>query len=199
MSGGLAKDRAGGAPRPGLATLAPHDDEGRLRAVIEAPRGSANKLKFEPGIGAFVLHRVLPLGVVFPFDFGFVPGTRGEDGDPLDILVLMDEPAVPGVVVPCRLLGVIEATQRKTHDTRATRGTRNDRLVAVTTETHRYANCRSLRDVGPRVLDEIERFFVFYNEQKGVRFTPSGRAGATEARRRLAQGRRAFLDHPDPS
>ncbi len=194
MSGRSAKDSLDATPRPGLARLAPHDEEGRLRAVIEAPRGSANKLKFDPAIGAFVLHRVLPLGVVFPFDFGFVPGTRGDDGDPLDILVLMDEPAAPGVVVPCRLLGVIEAMQRPIHDTRSARGTRNDRLVAVTTETHRHATCRSLRDVGERVLDEIERFFVFYNEQKGVRFTPGGRASVIEARRRIAQGRRAFLD-----
>jgi inorganic pyrophosphatase len=178
----------------GIADLDTFDEAGRLRAVIEAPRGSANKLKFDPAAGVFALHKVLPLGVVFPFDFGFVPGTLGDDGDPLDVLVLMDEPAAPGVVVPCRVLGVIQAVQRKAHDTRSRGPTRNDRLIAVTTETHRYARCRSLRDVGAGVLQEIERFFVFYNAQKGVHFTPTGRAGAAEARRRIGQGRRAHAD-----
>ena len=181
-------------PEPGfgIAALATHDDEGRVQAVIEAPRGSANKLKFDPGRGVFVLHKVLPLGTMFPFDFGFIPATLGDDGDPLDVLVLMDEPATPGIVVPCRLVGVIEATQRKSHDTRSARPTRNDRLVAVAATTHRHATCRSLRDIGAPALDEIERFFVFYNLQKGMRFTPTGRAGVAAATRLLTQGRRDF-------
>jgi inorganic pyrophosphatase len=180
------------APRQGIEALSAHDDEGRLLAVIEAPRGSANKLKFDPRLGVFVLHNVLPLGTMFPFDFGFVPGTLGGDGDPLDVLVLMDEPAAPGVVVPCGLLGVVEAVQRKIKDTRGVRPTRNDRLVAVAAKTHRYANCRTLGNVGAQALGEIERFFVFYNAQKGVRFTPTGRAGRTAAKRLVSAGCRAF-------
>jgi len=180
------------ATRPaGIATLDTWDDEGRLRAVVEAPRGRANKLKFIPELGVFELHNVLPPGLVFPFDFGFVPGTRGEDGDPLDVLVVMDEPTAPGVVVPCRLIGVIEAAQRPIKDTRSRRSTRNDRLVAVADKSHRHADCRSLRDLGDGMVSEIERFFVFYNELKGVRFTPLGRASAAAARRLVAEGRRA--------
>ncbi len=83
----------------GIAALPTFDADGRLLAVIEA-RGSANKLKYDPGSGVFLLHKVLPPSSVFPFDFGFVPATLGADGDPLDVLMLMDEPAVPGVVVP---------------------------------------------------------------------------------------------------
>ena len=176
----------------GHAALPTYDVDGRLLAVVEAQRGSANKLKYDPATGVFVLHKVLPPGSVFPFDFGFVPATLGEDGDPLDVLVLMDEPAAPGVVVPCRLVGVIEATQRATRDTRAARGIRNDRLVAVADRTHRYAACRSLRDVGDPLLDEIEAFFVFYNERFGKRFTPLRRAGIAAARRLVADGRAAF-------
>jgi len=103
----------------------------------------------------------------------------------------MDEPTVPGVVVPCRLLGVIEATQRPIRDTRSLRGTRNDRLIAVAHQSHRHGHCRSLRDLGDGVLVEMERFFVFYNQQKGVRFTPLRRAGAAAARRVVAVGRHA--------
>ena len=180
------------APLPaGIAALATWDEQGRLRAVIEAPRGCANKLKFRPEQGVFELHNVLPLGCVFPFDFGFVPGTLGEDGDPLDVLVVMDEPTAPGAVVPCRLLGVIEASQRPIHDTRSPRGKRNDRLIAVADKSHRHADCRTLRDLGDGVLAEMERFFVFYNEQKGVRFTPQGRAGAAAARRLVTRGMHA--------
>ena len=181
-----------GMPDGGIAALPTFDPDGRLLAVIEAPRGSSNKVKFDPGRGVFLLHKVLPPGSVFPYDFGFVPGTLGADGDPLDVLVLMDEAVPTGVAVPCRLLGVIEAVQRATRDTRRTRGTRNDRLVAVAEPTHRYANCRTLSDVGGHVLDEIEAFFVFYNERTGKRFTPTRRAGLAVARRLVAEGCRAF-------
>ena len=174
----------------GILALDTWDEDGHLLAVVEAPRGSANKLKFDPALGVFRLHLMLPLGCVFPFDFGFVPNTLGADGDPLDVLVLMDEPATPGVVVPCRLVGVIEATQRPMNAGGGTRGRRNDRLIAVAQESHRHAGVRSMRDLGAAMLIEIERFFVFYNLQKGVRFTPRGRAGVAVANRLLAAGRR---------
>jgi inorganic pyrophosphatase len=131
------------------------------------------------------------LGVAFPFDFGFVPGTLGADGDPLDVLVLMDEPSFPGVVVPCRLVGVIEATQRPIGSPRGKRGTRNDRLVAVADKSHRHAGTHALRDLGDGMLAEIERFFVFYNAQKGVRFRPIGRADKAAARKLVDAGWRA--------
>jgi len=175
----------------GIAALDTWDGEGRLRAVIEAPRGRANKLKFKPDLGVFELHNVLPLGCVFPFDFGFVPGTLGEDGDPLDVLVVMDEPTSPGVVVPCRLVGVVEASQRPVKAARGERARRNDRLVAIADKSHRHAHCRSLGDLGDDLVGEMERFFVFYNEQKGVRFTPLRRAGAAAAKRLVVEGRRA--------
>jgi inorganic pyrophosphatase len=176
----------------GIAALPTRDADGCLLAVIEAPRGSGSKLKFDPSSGVFKLHKVLPPGTVFPFDFGFIPGTLGADGDPLDVLVLMDEPAAPGVVVPCRLLGAIEATQRMSHDTRSARSQRNDRLVAVAQMTYRHAHCRSLRDVGPELIAEIEAFFVFYNERTGKRFTPTGRVGVATANRLVSEGCRAF-------
>jgi inorganic pyrophosphatase len=176
-------------PALALHRLAAQDDDGCWRAVIEAPAGSRNKLKWQPALGAMELHSVLPLGTAFPYDFGFVPSTLGEDGDPLDVLLFMDEPAAPATVVPCRMLGVILARQRPVAGGKATR---NDRLLAVARHSHRYGHWKRLADVTPAVLDELERFFAFYNAQKGVRFEAIGRAGAAEARRLLAQGRRAF-------
>src|SRR5215471_878934 len=86
-------------------------DTGRLNVVIDTPKGSRNKYKFNEQHGDWRLSKVLPLGMTFPYDFGFLPSTRGEDGDPLDVLVLLDEPAFPGCVVPARLIGILEAAQ----------------------------------------------------------------------------------------
>jgi inorganic pyrophosphatase len=166
--------------------------EGVLRAVIEACQGSRNKLKYDPGLGAFVLHKVLPLGTSFPFDFGFVPSTRAADGDPIDVLVLMDEPAPPGVVVPCRLVGVIEAEQREGQEPPK----RNDRLLAVAASSRRYGRCRSLDDIGSGLIDEVERFFVFYNAQQGREFRPLGRGDAAKAKRLVEAAQQAFA-HED--
>jgi Inorganic pyrophosphatase len=99
-------------------------EEDCVLVVIETPKGSPNKLTFEPRYGTFVLKGVLPAGAVFPFDFGFVPSTCADDGDPLDVLVLMDAPVYPGCIVPSRLIGVIEAEQTEEGETE-----RNDRLL----------------------------------------------------------------------
>jgi len=101
-------------------------DTGRLNVVVDTPRGCRNKYKFDEQDGQWRLSKVLPPGMSFPYDFGFIPSTRGEDGDPLDVLLLMDEPAFLGCVVPARLIGVIEAEQTEEGTT-----VRNDRLVAV--------------------------------------------------------------------
>src|SRR5690349_5541096 len=168
--------------------LPARDEEGSYRAVIEARQGSRNKLKYDAERGVFELDGVLPAGFSFPFDFGFVPSTLGEDGDPLDVLVFLDEPVQPGTVVPCRLLGVIEAEQKK----KGERAVRNDRLLAVATKSHQFRRWTTLVDVDAKVVEEIERFFVFYNEQKGVRFTPLERRGPKVAKKLVAEGERAF-------
>lgn len=170
-----------------LGSLPAFDAKGRLMAVIEAVAGSRNKLKFDPATGVLALHTMLPLGASFPYAFGFVPSTLGEDGDPLDVMVFLDEQVPPGVVVPCRLVGVILATQTKD-------GTlmRNDRLLAVADKSHAYRRVHALVDLDRNVLDEIERFFQFYNAQKGEEFTPMGRHGATRAEALVRKGSRAF-------
>ena len=97
-------------PTPPLDGLPPFDGD-ELIVVIETPKGSHNKFAYEPRYGAFVLKGMLPVGAIFPFDFGMIPSTLGDDGDPLDVLLLMDAPAYPGCIVPSRLIGVIEAEQ----------------------------------------------------------------------------------------
>jgi len=145
--------------------------------VVETPKGSPHKLDYEPELGVFILKKEMPAGHVFPFDFGFIPGTLGEDGDPLDVLVLMDEATYPGVLVEARLVGVFEADQTERDGKR----TKNDRLVAVAACARRHAEVRTLDDAGRAVLGEIEHFFRSYNEETGKRFEVRERAGPGRA------------------
>jgi inorganic pyrophosphatase len=170
-----------------LGSLPALDSKGRVQAVIEAAAGSRNKLKFDTATGVLMLHTMLPLGASFPYAFGFVPSTLGEDGDPLDVMVFLDEQVPPGVVVPCRLVGVILATQTKDGAVM-----RNDRLLAVADKSHSYRRVNALADLDRSVLEEIERFFMFYNAQKGEKFTPLGRQGAKRAEALMRKGCREF-------
>jgi inorganic pyrophosphatase len=152
-------------------------DSGRLNVVVDTPKGSRNKYKFDERHGQWRLSKVLPQGLSFPYDFGFLPSTRGEDGDPLDVLLLMDEPSFPGCVVPARLIGVLEAEQ-----TEGGKTVRNDRLVAVVETPYNPAEFHALEQVSRRRLVEIEHFFVSYNRLEGRQFKPLARRGADHAR-----------------
>ena len=131
---------------------------------------------------------MLPAGAVFPFDFGFIPSTIGGDGDPLDVLLLMDEPAFPGCLVPSRLVAVIEAEQTE----RDGKCTRNDRLIAVAADARTHKGVRTLADINVTLLDEIEHFFVSYNEIKGKTFVPLGRFGPVKAARLVEEAAQRF-------
>src|SRR5262245_64152201 len=155
-------------------------DSGRLNVVVDTPKGSRNKYKFDERHGQWRLSKVLPQGMAFPYDFGFLPSTRGEDGDPVDVLLLSDEPTFPGCVVPARLIGVLEAEQ-----TEGGKTVRNDRLVAVVETPYNPAEFHSLKEVSRQRLDEIEHFFVSYNRMEGRRFKPLARRGAGRARELL--------------
>jgi len=146
-----------------------------VHVVIDTPRGSRNKLKWDRKLGILKLSHVLTAGAVFPFDFGFVPGTHGADGDALDVLVLSDEPLFPLCLVQARLIGLIEAEQTQEGTT-----IRNDRMVAVAVSSRLYAKVSDLDDLPPTLMDEIEQFFINYNEMRGRVFKPTARRGAAE-------------------
>jgi inorganic pyrophosphatase len=166
--------------------LEPFDPEtGDLNAIIETPKGSRNKFKYDPDRSLFKLSGVLPAGAIFPFDFGYVPGTLGDDGDALDVLLLMDEPAFPGCLVSARLIGAIEADQKEHGKTE-----RNDRLIAVASNSHNHAEVKSLSDLSDNLLKEIEHFFVSYNEVKGKKFKPLGRTSPEKARKLVEAGQK---------
>ena len=171
-----------------LAQLITHDpDTGDLNVIIDTPKGSRNKFKYDERLGIFTLKHVLPAGMSFPFDFGFVPSTRGEDGDPLDVLLLMDEPAFAGCLVPARLVGVIEAEQTEEGKTE-----RNDRLIAVAAHSHNHKEVRTLAQLSENLLDEIEHFFISYNAMEEKDFKPLGRHGPRRAKKLIEEGETHF-------
>jgi inorganic pyrophosphatase len=139
-----------------LHELPAHDDEGHLRVVVESPRGSRLKLKYQPELAIFTVARPLVLGVSYPFDWGFVPSTEAEDGDPLDAMVLLDAPTYPGVVVACEPIGVVRVEQRAKKGGRE----RNDRVIASPVQAPRFDGLRDARRLPKRTRDEIERFFL---------------------------------------
>lgn len=158
----MAKDQ----PVQELAGLTAFDENRNLKVIVETPRHSRNKYKYDEATGMFECHSALPLGMVFPFDFGFIPNTKAEDGDPLDVLVFMDEPAFPGSMVRARLIGVIEAKQTQVNGP----WVRNDRLLAVHTSSLQYSRIATWRDLSKKTRDQIEAFFKSYNQAKGKRF-----------------------------
>ncbi len=167
-------------PNPFAAlTTFDENEDGLLNVVIEAPKGSRNKFDFDPERGLFYIGGVLPAGAIFPYDFGYVPATLGEDGDPLDIMVLTDEgsQAFAGCLIATRLLGGIKAQQGKPGE----KGERNDRLIGVMHKSREYGKARSLKDIPVEIVEDIEHFFRSYNMAKGIEFKPLGRCGPTEA------------------
>jgi inorganic pyrophosphatase len=172
---------------PDLEKLPVFDDSGDLNVIIETPQGSRNKFKFAGKLGTFKLARVLPAGAVFPFDFGFVPSTRAQDGDPIDLLLLMDEPVAMGCLVASRLIGVIEAEQSEDGKTE-----RNDRLIGVASLSRNQRDIQSLDALSASLVEEIEHFFVSYNEVAGKSFRVLGRAGPDRARALVEKAARQF-------
>jgi len=163
-----------------------YDAETELwNVVIETPKGSRNKYKFDEKRKIFALNGVMPVGQSFPFAFGYLPSTEGEDGDPLDVLLLMDEPAFAGCLIPGRLIGVIEAEQTE----RDGRTERNDRLVAVADDSHTHKDVKTLGDLNDTLLDEIDHFFVSYNEIRGKQFKSLGRFGPDRADKLVKAGK----------
>ena len=174
--------------RNGLANpsrLSPLEDgdEQIVQVVVETPKGSRNKYAFDAEERVFSLSKVLPVGMTFPYDFGFIPSTLADDGDPVDVLVLMDEPAFPGCVLQCRPIGVIEG-----EETEGKKRTRNDRIVAIERGNHSYAAIKHVDDLGKRFVKELEEFFVNYHDLSGKQYRVLDVRGPKEARRCLRKG-----------
>ena len=150
-----------------------------FHVVVESPRGSSLKLKFDARLKAMSVSRPLPLGVFFPFDCGFIPSTAGPDGDPLDAMLLWDVASYPGVVVPCRTLGILQLEQNRTNHDPSER-LRNDRIIGLPVEARREQSSDSVDALPARIRDELEQFAMAASalEGKDVRVLGWGDASA---------------------
>lgn len=168
--------------------LKPFDKkDGIVQVIIETPKGSRNKFAFDAKQEIFALKKVLPAGMAFPYDFGFLPRTLAGDGDPIDVLVLMDEPAFPGCLLRARLIGVIEGEQIDKG-----KKVRNDRLVAVAEMNRLYAHIKKVTDLPKQFLRELETFFVNYHKLEGKEYKLLACKGAGEALTLVQQARKAW-------
>ena len=158
-------------------------DNGDLLCVVETSKGSRNKYSFNAKLSVFELKKTLPRGMSFPYNFGFIPATIGGDGDPLDVLILDDEPAPTGALIRIRAIGAIEAQERESEG----EWFRNDRLIGVAKHS---AGPARLYDIEPRLLDEIEAFFHDYLAREGKTFQPLRRSGPEGALQLVEAGRR---------
>jgi inorganic pyrophosphatase len=155
-------------------------------AVIETPKGFRNKFDYDPESNLFKLGGLLPEGMMFPFDFGFIPSTLGDDGDPLDIMVLMDAPAHVGCLMEVRIIGIVAAEQTENGKTET-----NDRLLGVAVHSYNHEGLETIDDVSKTLLDQVEAFFVSYNKQRGKKFKVTGTGGSQKAIKFLKAGIRA--------
>lgn len=148
-----------------------------ITAMVECPKGYNQKFDYDEENRRFKLSKILPTGLVFPFDFGMIPGTKGEDGDPLDIIMISESAGFPGCMMDCRIVGVIQAEQTELNgDTM-----RNDRFIGIPEVSHLFANVNTLDQLPTGIIDQLETFFKNYNQQAGKEFKVTDRLNADEA------------------
>jgi len=165
------------------------DSDGNFNFVVEAPRGSIVKWKFDPRRGAFVFQRSLLLGVAYPYDWGFIPSTRASDGDPIDAMLLFDAPSWPGVVIPAKPIGIVCMTQKEP----ATKRERNDRIMMMPTHDPRYSD---VKELPKRVRKELEQFFVTTSEMTDKNVTIDGWEGPKAAEKAIDKAAQEYAKRP---
>jgi len=146
-----------------------------IEIIVETPKGSGFKYKYEPEKKLFRVNKALPVGLVFPYDFGFIPGTKGEDGDPLDVLIFSEFSFSQGSMVECKVIGSMKAEQ-----TEGKEKMRNDRIFVVPDINGLYPVYKSLKDIQKEKLKEIESFFIYYNAMQDKIFKPLGTLNAKQ-------------------
>lgn len=155
-----------------------------VRMIVEIPKGSANKIEYDGELGLFRLDRSLYSPMHYPGDYGFIPGTLAEDGDPLDVLTLVSEPSFTGCLIEVRPVGVLNMVDRDEAD---------QKIIAVPTRNPRYDQIHTMDQVFPHVRRELEHFFSIYKELEGRVATTQGWGGPREARRTIVESRERYL------
>ena len=152
-----------------------------ITALVESPKGFNQKFDYDAEEQRFKLSKILPAGLVFPFDFGMIPGTQGEDGDPLDIIVIAESATFPGCLVDCRIIGALQAEQTE----RNGETMRNDRFIGVPDVSQLFPDVNELDQLPENIINQLEHFFRNYNEQAGKEFKVTARLNAAKAAKLL--------------
>ena len=164
---------------PHNLTKLPHkldDKTFACQAIVETPKGRRGKYDYDPKTRVFRLKTMLPDGMSFPLDFGFIPSTLADDGDPTDLMILVDEPSPVGALLDVRLIGVIEAEEDEHGKTE-----RNDRLLAVAAVSHLYADVKQASDLNDAFIDNLVQFWTNKDRLEGKAFRCLGVKGPKEA------------------
>ena len=156
-----------------------------VRMIVEIPKNSNNKYEYDTTLGVFRLDRTLYSPMHYPGDYGFVPGTIAHDGDPMDVLILADEPTFTGCMMEVRPVGVLDMVDEKGHD---------EKIVAFPQGNPRYDPIHTVDQIFPHVRLEIEHFFDIYKELEGKETQIKGWRSPMEARQSIQQARQRYLD-----
>lgn len=160
---------------------------GVVHAIVETPRGARAKLKYEPELGGFVLSKSLMLGLSYPYDWGFVPSTLADDGDPLDIMIIHGAATSPGLILRCQVIGALLTVQAKKG-----KKERNDRVIAVPANSHLERKLNHVRELPPEERDELEKFFIATDELEGKTLKFEGWVGPKQGLRLVKECERKF-------
>src|ERR1700749_490567 len=144
---------------PSLNKLPSFSEDGDVHVVIETPRGSRAKFAYDPKLETFALTKSLLTGLTYPHDWGFVPSTKADDGDPLDVMVIHDAATFPGIVLTCRIIGILQIEQKS-----KSKSERNDRLFAVPRRSHSERALEEVRALTRPIQEELEKFFIATDE-----------------------------------
>jgi inorganic pyrophosphatase len=156
-----------------------------VRMIVEIPKNSANKFEYDGKLGVFRLDRALYSPMHYPGDYGFIPGTLAEDGDPLDVLTLVTEPSFTGCLIEVRPVGVLYMVDKNEQD---------QKILAVPNNNPRYDSIHTIDQIFPHLKREIEHFFSIYKELQGTKTEINGWGGPKEARRLITDFRNTYLD-----
>jgi inorganic pyrophosphatase len=162
-------------------------EDGDVRVVIETPRGSRAKLAYDPELEAFTLSKSLLVGLTYPHDWGFVPSTKADDGDPLDIMVVHDAATFPGLVLTCRVIGILQIEQKS-----KSKSERNDRLFAVPRQSHSEQALHDVRDLSKPIQEELEKFFIATDELEDKTLEIIGWKGPKVALKAIKEAGKSF-------
>jgi inorganic pyrophosphatase len=172
---------------PNFINLPLFTEDGDVHVVVETPRGSRAKFAYDPKLETFVLSKSLLTGLTYPHDWGFMPSTKADDGDPLDIMVIHDAATFPGVVLTCRIIGILQIEQKS-----KAKAERNDRLFAVPRRSHSEQGLRDVRDLSKPIQQELEKFFIATDELEDKKLEIIGWGGPKVAMKAIKDSAKTF-------